>query len=247
VSFKDHFSTHAAAYADFRPRYPAELFEYLAEVAPGRHTAWDCGTGNGQAALGLASHFECVIATDPSSEQLRNAFAHPRISYHVAPAEASEIDSRSVDLITVAQALHWTDLDRFFAEARRVLRPRGVLAVWCYDVVRVSPEIDSIVDTFYRETVGAYWPPERALVEDHYRSIHFPFEELNPPAVAIEFRWTLSRLLGFLRTWSATRKFIQREGFDPVEAVGASLGRWWPDPDEPKIVRWPLYMRVGRA
>ena len=247
MSFKDHFSAHAAAYADFRPRYPGEMFEYLAEIAPARRAAWDCGTGNGQAALGLAPHFERVIATDPSSEQVRNAFAHPRISYHVAPAESSGIDSHSVDLITVAQALHWMDLDRFFAEARRVLRPSGVLAAWCYDVVRVTPEVDAIVDSFYQETVGVYWPPERALVEDHCRSIYFPFQELSPPPFAIELRWTLSHLLGFLRTWSATRKFIQREGFDPVNAVGESLGRWWPDPGESRTVRWPLYMRVGRA
>ena len=247
MSFKDHFSAHAAAYADFRPRYPAELFEYLASAAPGRRVAWDCGTGNGQAALGLAPHFERVIATDASGEQLRNAFAHPRISYHVAPAESSGIESHSVDLITVAQALHWMDLDRFFAEARRVLRPNGVLAAWCYDVVRITPEIDAVVDTFYQERVGIYWPPERELVEDHYRSICFPFEELNPPAFSIELPWTLSRLLGFLRTWSATRRFIEREGFDPVDAVAESLECLWPDPDESKTVRWPLYMRVGQA
>src|SRR5215475_11590766 len=126
MGFKDHFSRQAANYAKFRPRYRRELFDYLASIAPGRELAWDCGTGNGQAAVGLASVFDRVIATDASKKQIANAEPHNRVEYHVAPAENSGIPSGTIDLIMVAQALHWFDLDRFYGQAGRVLKPDGI-------------------------------------------------------------------------------------------------------------------------
>jgi SAM-dependent methyltransferase len=244
--FKDYFSQQASDYAEFRPHYPVALFAYLASLAPARQVAWDCGTGSGQAALGLTGHFDRVIATDGSESQLRHAIRHPRIIHRRARAEASGLGVGSVDLITVAQALHWFDVPAFFAEAKRVLRPRGVLAVWGYDVVRVSPEIDRITDAYYYETLRGYWAPERRLVDDHYRSIPFPFEEIEPPSFAIELHWTRSQLLGYLRTWSATRAYVDRERRDPVLDVERALTPHWPRAEDERPVSWTLFLRVGR-
>ncbi len=248
ATFKDHFSRQADSYAKYRPHYPPELFEYLASVAPGRELAWDCGTGNGQAALGLAPYFSRVVATDASAEQLSNAFQHEKVAYRMAPAEDSGLDAASVDLITVAQALHWFDLPRFYAEAEWVLKSGGVLAAWAYILCRISPEVDEIVDRFYFEGVGPYWPKERKLVDDGYTSIPFPFDELQPPAFTIELSWSLPDLLGYLRTWSPTKIFIERNGYDPVEGIESDLREAWGEPEDvQKRTLWPIKMRVGRT
>jgi SAM-dependent methyltransferase len=245
MQFKDYFSGHATDYAKYRPRYPAALFEYLASLTPQHERAWDCATGNGQAAFGLASFFEQVIATDASEAQLRSAPRHEKISYRLATAGRTDIESRSVDLVTVAQALHWFDLEAFYAEVRRVLKPSGVLAVWAYNLLEIAPEIDAKLKEFYSETVGPYWPPERRFVEDGYRSIAFPFRELAPPALRMEADWNLHELSGCLRTWSATKQFIKARGFDPVTALESELLPLWGAPESEKQVRWPLALRIG--
>jgi SAM-dependent methyltransferase len=221
---------------------------YLASIASRRKLAWDCASGNGQAAIGLASHFERVIATDASAAQIGAAPPHPGISYGVARAEASGLADRSIDLITVAQALHWLDLDAFYSEVRRVLHPRGVLAAWCYGEhsVDAGGPIDGLVGHFYRSIVGPYWPPERRLIEKGYRTIPFPFIELSPPRFELETVWTLDELLGYLRTWSATNRFREATGIDPVVTLGHELAPLWSPTGEPRRVRWPLALRVGR-
>jgi SAM-dependent methyltransferase len=247
MSFKDHFSGHAAEYARFRPRYPDALFEYFAELAPSREAAWDCATGNGQAAVALADHFRRAIATDASAQQIDSAERHHRVEYRVAPAEQSGLEAASIDLVTVAQALHWFDIPAFSAEASRVLKPGGIVAVWAYNLLNVSPEIDRLVNRFYSETTGPFWPPERDIVESGYRNIEFPFEEITPPAFAMQTRWNIDQLLGYLRTWSATQKFIAARGFDPVVSFGEELRPCWPDGDAPRLVSWPLSIRIGRV
>lgn len=246
-TFKDHFSGHAGAYSRHRPTYPPALFAWLAEVSPARDAAWDCGTGNGQAAVALAEHFSSVIATDPSAEQVSNAFAHPRVRYAVAPAEASGLDDASVDLVTVAQAVHWFDLPRFWAEVRRVLRPDGVVAVWSYDLMHVSPEIDALDRRLYEDVVGPYWPPERKMVEDLYRGIPFPFAEMEVPALDMAMDWTLDQLTGYMGTWSAMQRYRRANGTDPVADVLPELRAAWGDPGATRRVRWPLGIRVGRV
>jgi ubiquinone/menaquinone biosynthesis C-methylase UbiE len=200
MKFKDHFSGHAADYAKFRPNYPRELFEYLASIAPGRGRAWDCATGNGQAAVGLSAFFDRVIATDASERQILGASRNERIEFRVAAAEKSGLESKSIDLVTVAQALHWFDLDAFYAEAMRVLKPLGILAAWCYGFLEIAPEINAIVNRFYDEIVGPYWPPERKIVEDGFRTIPFPFDEFESPVFAMQAHWSLEQLVGYLRT-----------------------------------------------
>lgn len=247
ANFKDHFSALAARYAESRPDYPASLFAYLAELCPGRALAWDCACGSGQAALGLAPHFAAVVATDASAAQIARAAPHPRVEYRIAPAEDGGLASSSVDLVAVAQALHWFDIPRFYAEARRVLRPAGVLAVWTYGVQRFAEaRIDAEVQRFYRDVVGPYWPPERSLVESGYRGLPFPFEELAPPPFDLQADWDLRRLLGYFRSWSATGRYVQANDADPVEELERRMRPLWGDPARPRRVSWPLSLRVGR-
>lgn len=247
--FADHFSTLAPAYAAARPSYPRALFAYLASVAPARRRAWDSGTGSGQAALGLAEFFNDVTATDASAEQLAEASAHRHVTYRVAAAEASGILSGSMDLVTAAQALHWFDVAAFYEEATRTLAPGGVLAVWCYGLQRVGEErMDRLLASFYHERVGPYWSPERRLVETGYRTLPFPFDELVAPEFEMVHEWTLGELLAYIRTWSATARFVLSEGYDPVEPLGADLAPLWGQaPDVRRQVRWPLTLRLGRS
>ena len=245
MKFKDHFSAHAVEYAKYRPHYPNELFQHLASISPRHELAWDCATGNGQAAVGLTRYFDSVIATDASAQQIESAEADERISYWVAPAEASRIDSASVDLILVAQALHWFDLDSFFTEAKRVLKDDGVLAISSYNVLQISAKIDLVIWKFYRETTGPFWPPERDLVESDYKNIKLPFPELPPLRFEMREEWNLHQLAGYLRTWSATQKFIAARGFDPVDSLMEELGAVWKNPEQAREIKWPLHLRVG--
>ncbi len=246
MSFKDHFSQQADAYAKYRPHYPRALFEYLASLPPAHDTAWDCATGNGQAALGLAPHFAAVIATDASAQQITQALPHEKIAYQVAPAERTNIPPHSVDLITVAQALHWFHFEEFYAEAKRVLEPAGVIAAWCYNLLRCVPEIDHLLDEFYFETVGPFWPPERKLLEEHYQNISFPFDEITSPDFFMTAAWNLEDLIGYLGTWSATQRFIARKKADPRIDLRVQLQKVWREPEELKRIIWPLYLRAGR-
>jgi SAM-dependent methyltransferase len=246
-SFPDHFSGVAGAYAEHRPRYPERLFAWLAELATGRELAWDCATGSGQAALGLADYFDRVIATDASGAQIAAAVAHPRVEYRVAPAESSGLAPESADLVTVGQALHWFDRPAFYAEARRVLRPDGVVAAWTYGHSSLGEPLgDAVMRRFYSETVGPYWPPERALVDAGYRTIEVPFVEIEPPQIAMEAKWSLAAFLGYVGTWSAVTRFRAERGFDPVPELAGELRPHWGDPALPRRIRWPLAIRVGR-
>jgi SAM-dependent methyltransferase len=234
------------AYAAHRPTYPARLFAELAARAPSADLAWDCATGNGQAAVGLAAHFRRVIATDASEAQVASATPHERVSYRVALAESSGLDSASVALVTVAQALHWLDLDRFFAEVRRVLVPRGVIAAWCYTLLEVDDRVDPLLRHFYEKTLGPYWAPERRLVDAGYRTIEFPFDEFDLPPLAIEQCLTLDQLAGYLRTWSATQRYAEERGRDPVPGLIDEIARVWGDHAAGRPTRWPLSIRAGR-
>lgn len=245
-SFPDHFSGHAAQYARYRPDYPEALFDFLAEIAPSDRRAWDCATGNGQAAIPLSRRFREVLATDASARQIEEAPRASNVRYEVAPAESAPADDASVDVVTVAQALHWFALDRFWPEVRRVLVPRGIVAVWCYDLLRISTGIDPVMRRFYRDVVGPYWPPERARVERGYAALAFPFEAVDAPPFSMRKDWALADLLGYVRTWSATQRYQAALEVDPVEALAAELSALWGRPEQVRQIRWDLDLRVGR-
>lgn len=246
MTFRDHFSRQAALYFTYRPSYPPELFEFLAGFAPARRLAWDCATGSGQAAVALADYFDRVVATDASPQQIIHAEPAANVSYAVAPAHASGLEARSVDLVTVAQALHWFDLDEFYAEVRRVLVNRGVIAVWGYgDPVMDTPELERIVHSFNRGTIESYWTAGRDILLDGYRRVDFPFREITTPCFRLEKSWTLAELAGYFRTWSATNRFIAANGFDPVTEVERELEAEWGGAEKSRLITWPLYLRVG--
>ncbi len=242
----DHFSAHAADYAKARPSYPPELFAWLAQQCPQRDLAWDCATGNGQAAQALVGHFRHIHATDLSAEQIAQATPHPRIDYRVAPAQASGLPDRACDLIAVAQALHWFCNDDFHAEVKRVLKPDGLFAAWTYTLLQSEPPLDPIVRDFHANVVGPWWPPERAWVDRGYRGMPFPCVDIATPEFAIRREWTLPELLAYIRTWSATQRCIKATGRDPCAALGERLAEVWPDPQTRKAIIWPIALRCGR-
>jgi SAM-dependent methyltransferase len=245
-TFKDHFSRQAEQYSRYRPGYPPELIAYVAALAPGRRLAVDCATGNGQAAVALAAHFDRVLAVDGSAAQLAQALPHPGVRYERALAEALPVGDAEVDLVAVAQAVHWFDFDRFHAECRRVLVPGGVVAAWTYTVFRAGGAIDEVVDRFYHDTIAPYWPPEREFVEQGYRTLPFPWEEIAPPRFTLETQWTLEQAIGYFASWSSVQKYRERHpGEDPLPALERTLATVWPA-DSTVRLNWPLYLRVGR-
>lgn len=242
---KDNFSAQAALYARFRPTYPPELVSHLATLTPAHQSAWDCGTGNGQVAFLLAGHFDRVYATDISEKQLLEAPEHPRIRYGLEPAEQCSAPDQAFDLIVVAQAIHWFDFGRFYTEVRRVLRPGGVLAVIGYGLFGTdAPDVDAVVRRFYTGTIGPYWDPERRYIDEGYQTIPFPLEDIRMPDFALQYRWSLNDLFGYLNTWSAVQHYIRENGENPVALIEAELRQAWGGVGD-REVRFPLLTKVG--
>lgn len=243
--FLDHFSVQAEDYSIYRPEYPPELYQWLASLCDETQLAWDCGTGNGQAAVALSQQFSYVIGTDASESQIYHAMIYPRVEYEVALAHNSPFEDNSVDLVTVAQALHWFDCDLFFTEVERVSKPDGVLAAWCYELHQITPEVDAVVKHYYRDIIGEYWPPERRHIEQAYESIDFPFEPIKAPKCTMRRQWTLSQLYGYLVTWSATQKYMADKNQDPRELILNDLKQAW-GADETRQVTWPVTIKTFR-
>lgn len=240
------YSGFAACYSAARPGYPDELFAWLASVVPRREVAWDTATGNGQAALGLAAHFDRVVGTDTSAAQIAHATGHPRVEYRVGRAEDSRLSSHSVDLIVAASALHWFDRPAFYEEAQRVARRGGVLAAWSYHVAHVEAPFDDVLWRFYRDVVQPYFAPGARLVDDRYEGIVLPGRSLASPPFILSMRLTASEILGFVRTWSGVQSYIDANGDDPVTRLAPEIERICGSPDSRHVVRWPLYLRASR-
>jgi SAM-dependent methyltransferase len=243
-AFNDHFGAAARAYASYRPGYPTALFDWLCANTNGRERVWDCGTGSGQAAAALAERFAEVVATDPSVAQLTSARRTPRLSYLAMTAEQAALRTGSADLVTVAQALHWFDRPRFFAEVDRVLRPGGTLAVWSYGLLTIDPLVDRHVGHLYRDVLGPYWPSERSFVDGGYAGIVLPYAELPRPEIAMEAEWHLEELGGYLSSWSAVGRYRAETGADPVPGFLDAVSEAWGT--GARLVRWPLVVRAGR-
>jgi len=243
----DHFSGVSSGYAEFRPRYPRALYEFIASVAPSHDRAWDCGAGSGQASVDLAQSFRDVVATDLSAAQLAHGPLHQKISWVAAAAEAAPIATTSVDAVTVAQALHWFDHPRFYEEVRRVAVPGAVIVAWTYLPSQMEGNAGEIHDRLMFETLRGYWPPERRHVDTGYRGIPFPFERLEAPPLRLDERWPLAQLTGYMRTWSATARYKRQHGIDPVVDVERELAAIWGDPEDRRAISWPLVVLAGKV
>jgi SAM-dependent methyltransferase len=244
---KDLFSKQSKEYSVSRPTYPRALFDYILSLVPHKKFAWDCATGNGQAAVVLSDFFEQVVASDISAKQLENAQRRDNIRYEIFPAEKTPFREDSVDMITVAQALHWFDFDRFYSEVNRVLRRKsGVLAAWAYGLHSVSPEIDAITYELYEGVLGSYWPSERKFIDARYETIPFPFEQFTVPEFQIELEWDAMSLVSYIHTWSSVQKFIEKNDRDPVKEFVPLFQQAWGAKDQRRKVVWPLYVKVGR-
>ncbi|HET7621488.1 MAG TPA: class I SAM-dependent methyltransferase [Gemmatimonadaceae bacterium] len=246
MSFHDYFSDHSKLYASARPTYPEELFRFVASIAPARERVWDCATGNGQAAIGLSRYFADVEATDASDDQIANAVRASNISYSVRSAEESGFPSRYFDAVCVASAIHWFDYDRFYPEVKRVLRPRGVIAVWGYDHLRVSPEFDEIFDSLIERVIAPHWPPRKKLLHDGYRDVPFPFERIEPPRIEMYADWSFDQLMAFVRSWSGVQRCMAAEGDGFFASATNVLGRAWGDRERVRRCHMDLYILAGR-
>jgi SAM-dependent methyltransferase len=247
MSFKDHFSGHAQAYADARPSYPDELFEFLNSQCEQHDLVWDCATGNGQAAVSLAKIFKRVIATDCSAEQVEQAQQAENIEYRQMTAEQPLLEKNSCDLITVAQALHWFDTEKFFDNAKTCLKPGGVLAAWCYAVHQINEPVDAVVEKLYENVLGDYWPPERRLVENHYRDINFPFTTCLEQNFIMTREWSLEQICDYFTSWSALQRYRKQNGNDPLELIMEDLRHaWGMNPEKTQVVTWPLTVKLVR-
>ncbi len=248
--FKDHFSGHSKQYSNARPTYPDNLFDYLMTCVKGRNLAWDCATGNGQAALKLAPYFKKIMATDASKTQLDEANACANVEYKVATAENSGLDAQSVDLITVATAIHWFDFNAFYEEAKRVMKPNGLIAVWCYSLFQTdNAAFNALINVYYRDIVSLYWPTERRYIDAQYKTIPFPFAEITPvPEFAIVNQWSSNQIINYLQTWSGVKKYEEQRGKNPIEEwLLPRMVECINDFDEPLLVTMPLALRVGYA
>ncbi len=246
LDFKDHFSGNSENYKKYRPEYPAELFSYLTSIASEHEIAWDCGTGSGQTAKGLVRFFKSVVASDPSRSQIENAEEIKGIKYFVATAESSTLENGTIDLITVSQALHWFQIDSFFHEAERVLKPNGILAIWSYNLLSVTPDIDQIISHFYSKILGRYWPQERKLVESGYREISFPFLEVTPPYFEMRAEWNLFELIGYISTWSAVKEFQSATMVSPLDRLYEEIYPYWGEPSRKMAINWPLTLKIRK-
>jgi SAM-dependent methyltransferase len=249
--FIDNFSFKSREYSFSRPAYPNDLFEYLSDITPYNDLAWDCATGNGQAAIGLGNYFKCVIASDASKNQIENRFERKNILYRVFPAEAPLLPNNCVDLVTVATAIHWFDFDRFYQEVNRVSKNRcheGRIAIWCYGMHKIGPEIDKIISRLDvdGDILGDYWPKEIRFIKEEYRTIPFPFKEIEAPKFSMVAHWDMRQLFDYMQTWSAVKRYHVEKKSDPLDLVKEEIKSIWGiGESEKKSVRWDIFLRVG--
>ena len=243
---EDQISWRSKDYAASRPEYPNHLFEFLDSLSPGHDLAWDCATGNGQAAIPLTRSFRLVVATDADAEQISCAKARPRIQYALARAVRAPLADASVDLVTVAQALHWFDLPRFYLEVGRVLKPGGLFAAWCYFLPNVNEVVDSAVSRLYYEVLKHYWPRQVKLVEERYETIPFPFDEVATRTLPMNGHWDLHRLVTYLGTWGVVERYKSKTGREPIDEIREELASGWGNQDQLREVHWAITLRVGK-
>ena len=242
----DHFSKQAKEYSQYRPNYPNELYKFLLSCVKERNTVWDCATGNGQAAIALSEYFDKVIATDLSLSQLKHAVEKSNINYYESVAESTPIKSDSINLITIAQALHWFNFNDFYKEVYRVGKTDGIIAAWCYGQCTVSKEVDEICNYFFHDVLKEFWPKQSTFIREEYKTIPFPFEKIDAPVFYMTEEWNLDEFVGYQYTWSATQRYIIELGNNPLLPIYNKYKRVWGEPEKRLKVIWPIHMLVGK-
>lgn len=242
---KDNFSHNPSGYAVYRPSYPGAIFIELQKLIPSSSRAWDVGTGNGQVAVQLSTFMDQVHATDISAAQMGQATQSPKITYSVQPAEKTNFEDNTFDLITIGQAIHWFDFENFYCEAKRVAKDQAIIAALGYDLIKINPVVDKVIDHLYNVILKDYWDPERKYIDEQYKTIPFPFEEvplLNDP---IKVNWTLDHLMGFLNTWSALKHYRTKNNVHPLDSIKSDLQEAWGE-DRSRLCHFPIISRVGK-
>ncbi len=240
------FSDKSDIYARARPTYPDEIFHFIKDLCTEHKLAWDCATGNGQAAKGLANVFERVIATDISKEQIAHHLPLDNVEFSVCPAEVTPFADASFDLVNVAQALHWFDFERFWPEVKRVLKPGGVFITYAYGFFQINPEIDALVDRNIHRVIAPFWAKNNQLIMNAYRDVDFPFEKLPVPQMEIVVEWSFEQMMDYLHSWSATRRCMDKQGTDFFEHARGELQGVWGAPDTVRAVKMPMVIVAGR-
>ena len=244
---KDHFSSHAKEYANYRPNYPESLFKYLASLTKEHQLAWDCATGNGQAAIPLAKYYNKVVATDISTRQIEFAIKHPKITYYPADCEHSGLADKSVDLITVAQSAHWFNMPLFEEECRRVIKTNGIVAIWMYSLFRVNLNIDAIIDNYYWNTLAEYWPEGRENIDQNYEKVNLTLNKIESPSFEMKKYWNFDEVIGYLCSWSSLQNYIKQNDANPIDLIKQDLAQAWGDIGDVKEIQWPLTLKVYNA
>lgn len=247
MSFTDLFSAKADLYAIARPRYPDDLFAFIASQAPSPERAWDCGTGNGQAAISLAKHFSAVFASDPSQEQIKQATAAPHVHYSIQRAEQTAFPAQQFDALCVAQALHWFAFDSFFAEVKRIAKPGAIFAAWGYSWPAIAPNFDQTFQSVIRDVIEPYWAPQNRLLWNAYADVPFPFAKLHTPTFHIAVHWTFPQFWAYIGTWSAIRTCTTKIGNQFMVSAESALRPLWGNPEVPRSIAMPLYVLAGHV
>lgn len=239
------FSKQSDLYAQYRPDYPREMYDFIFQHLSDYTTAWDCATGSGQIAKYLAKHFEKVYATDISEAQLEHAPREENVIYRTVPAEKSGLPDNYFDLITVGQAIHWFDFDSFYQEVNRVGKTGALLAVIGYGMVRVDPEVNPIIDRLYDKAFDSYYGGSRKYLDNHYATLPFPFEEIITPSFENKFQWSIDELEGYFNSWSAVQKMKIEQHLNPVTEVIEDIQAATPSSTVMEV-KFPVFMRLGR-
>jgi ubiquinone/menaquinone biosynthesis C-methylase UbiE len=242
---KDNFSARSANYAKYRPTYPDTFFEYLKTLQTNFDNCWDCGTGNGQVAVKLAAQFKNVYATDISQSQLDNAKKLPNIFYSLEAAEKTNFPNNFFDLVIVAQAVHWFNFNRFYAEVTRTAKNNALIVIIGYGLLNINQPVDAIINNFYKNIIGSYWDKERKYIDENYLTIPFPFRQIKTPAFQNQYSWTFEQLLGYISTWSAVQHYIKSKNQNPIDLMYTDLKQAWGQAETHKV-NFPLLLRVGR-
>jgi ubiquinone/menaquinone biosynthesis C-methylase UbiE len=243
-----HFGEKSSEYLQYRPTYPDQLFQYLYGMTEEANLVWDCGTGNGQSAIALSHYFKKVIASDINQPQLDQAIKKDNIHYCCFSAENAALSDSIVDMITVAQALHWLDLEIFYQEVKRVSHQTSFIAAWCYSLGTFQKEVDEIIQKLYADILGdQYWPKERQYIDKKYQTIYFPFQRIQTPTFMMTKHVNLMELIGYLNTWSAIKEYQRLNHSNPIHLVMDDLKESWGDPIKKQEIGWPIHLLLGRV